>query len=262
MKEIKSDKLFPKNTFTSNLVWPPSDFQRMGKIWRIGINGNNHWSVGHILPGNYYSERFNPESPYYQAWVGMYAVDKDLWGFDSKENPSLNKQIELAIKDQNAWLQAYGAQPFTKSLSVFGSRDAEVNGHKAKIFFVELESRSDVGNKNNPNIIMGMGKYKLGRNEKYTKALIPPVYLDNKTLKELGQKDMNRIYRLRALFQRLGPYHLMKLYTIYVVWSCPFQGKTFCAYACTGGINDAAGRSNFSRVEREFLNILLNIKCH
>ena len=52
-----------------------------------------------------YSERANPVSPYYQAWVGAYVIERTD-GSLPDDVPSLARQVTAL--DQRSWLSAMG----------------------------------------------------------------------------------------------------------------------------------------------------------
>ena len=79
----------------------------MNPMWQsIGAEGVNYYTFAG--PGNLfrsYSERSDPASPYYQAWVGAY-VTKRRDGTMPEDLPAWAKQVtEL---DQRSWLAAMG----------------------------------------------------------------------------------------------------------------------------------------------------------
>jgi hypothetical protein len=85
---------------------------RMDDIWRdegIEAMGMNYYYLPKAVKGNSYSERFNPQSKYYQAWFGIYIIEM-INDMDIEKIITVNPQyvLNIAIADQNAWLRSMG----------------------------------------------------------------------------------------------------------------------------------------------------------
>jgi hypothetical protein len=116
----------------------------MNPMWRsIGAEGVNYFTFAG--PGNLlrsYSERSEPSSPYYQAWVGAY-VAKRRDGTLPQDLPAWAKQVtEL---DQRSWLAAMGdPQPLAESATPTRAGTVVVDGRTLELWHGTMRSHSDL----------------------------------------------------------------------------------------------------------------------
>ena len=101
----------------------------MNPIWApIKTNGVNYYLFAKPRTWlNSYSERSNPASPYYQAWVGAYVI-KRTDGTLPDDPQSLAWQTTAL--DQRAWLSAMGdPSPLAESSPVASAGTIAIDGH-------------------------------------------------------------------------------------------------------------------------------------
>ena len=116
----------------------------MTPVWQrdnLHACGVNYFTIGAIKNGQ--SERFNANSPYYQAWFGGYLVK-----FANPKTRTIAKHYDLAVSDQKNWLRIYGdKQPNvvvdTKKSKEIG--DITISGYKGKLYEGAIWSDTDVG---------------------------------------------------------------------------------------------------------------------
>ncbi len=90
---------------------------RMDEMWQSeGINatGQNYYFFPKPAKGHKYSERFNPQSNYFQSWFGMYTIEDADHSTYALVGSDLDPQaiFDLAIADQKGWLRSFGlSQP-------------------------------------------------------------------------------------------------------------------------------------------------------
>jgi hypothetical protein len=135
--------------------WLPLQTISLTPFWSaagLPETGTNYYSLGAPLPGSPYWERFDPNSPYYQAWFGAYVVGN--FQFASEwEKPNLQPsdisqsvaRVEaLSVVDQDAWLEGYGnTAPNTQVVP--NSTVVVPAGNGFFRVFYTLTSESDVG---------------------------------------------------------------------------------------------------------------------
>jgi hypothetical protein len=116
----------------------------MNSIWRpIGAAGVNYYTfAGPARVFRSYSERSNPTSPYYQAWVGGYVTktkDRTL----PADLPAWAKQVtEL---DQRSWLEAMGDPHPAADFSVpTAVQTIAIDGHALQLWHGTMRSHSDL----------------------------------------------------------------------------------------------------------------------
>ncbi len=88
----------PEQWLQAKAIYP------MDQVWkREGLDavGTNYFTIGDIENG--LSSRFDPLSPYYQAWLGCYIVQ-----FNKKRSWEINDHFRLGEADQKNWLRIYG----------------------------------------------------------------------------------------------------------------------------------------------------------
>lgn len=128
---------------------PPSAWvrpmkNRMNGIWApIRTTGVNYYLfAGPRTWLNTYSERSNPASPYYQAWVGAYVI-KQMDGTLSDDLQSLAWQTTAL--DQRAWLSTMGdPSPLAESSPVTSAGTIMIDGHTLPLWHGTMQSHSDI----------------------------------------------------------------------------------------------------------------------
>ena len=139
-KEIGYKLVLPKSR-----EWIPATMIfDMSPVWkRFGLNalGVNYFTIGAVKNGM--SMRFDPTSPYYQAWLGGYIVR-----FPEERTWTIDEHFELGVADQKNWLQLYGV----KNPEVYVDRSSvkyrgltKISGYKAKVYEGNIWSNTDVG---------------------------------------------------------------------------------------------------------------------
>jgi len=127
----------------------------MTSIWKkAGLNaiGVNYFTIGELK--NEISTRFDPESSYYQAWLGGYLVK-----FTNPYEWSLEDHYKLAIADQKNWLKVFGdKKPFVEIdyKSAKAIEKITIAGYKGKLYEGGIWSDTDMGNGNN-NFFLTVG---------------------------------------------------------------------------------------------------------
>jgi hypothetical protein len=116
----------------------------MNSIWQpIGATGVNYYTfAGPARVFRSYSERSNPTSPYYQAWVGGY-VTKMQDGTLPADLPAWAKEVtEL---DQRSWLAAMGDPHPVADFSVpTAAQTVVIDGHASQLWHGTMRSHSDI----------------------------------------------------------------------------------------------------------------------
>lgn len=141
---------------------PPSPFvvplkNVMNPMWQaIAAEGVNYYTFAG--PGNLfrsYSERSNPASPYYQAWVGAY-VTKRRDGTMPRDLPEWAKQVtEL---DQRSWLAAMGdPEPLAESAPPSSMGSIVVDGRTVELWHGSMRSHSDLNESADSPLAMLVG---------------------------------------------------------------------------------------------------------
>jgi hypothetical protein len=116
----------------------------MNPIWQsIHAQGVNYFTFG--APRNLlqsFSERSDPRSPYYQAWVGGY-VTKRSDGTLPTDLPMWAS--EVTALDQRSWLSAMGdPMPLADSAAATPVGNIEVDGHHLQLWHGIMLSHSDL----------------------------------------------------------------------------------------------------------------------
>jgi hypothetical protein len=88
----------------------------MGAYWNgagIPFGGMNYFLLPMPAGGNAWSERFNPDSKYFQAWIGIYTVPDSNGAIYGMQDGVLeeNAIAKLGIVDQTHWLMEFGQIP-------------------------------------------------------------------------------------------------------------------------------------------------------
>ena len=116
----------------------------MNPIWLpIQAEGVNYFTFA--APGNLlrsFSERSNPRSPYYQAWVGGY-VTKRRDGTLPSDLPMWASKVTAL--DQHSWLSAMGdPMPVADFAAAAPVGNIEVDGHDLQLWHGTMQSHSDL----------------------------------------------------------------------------------------------------------------------
>jgi len=125
--------------------------QPMNTIWKpLGIKGMNYFTFGKpkTVFSNYI-ERSNPQSPFYQAWFGVYVISSKNTCFGI-ENGKINifELGKLAEYDQRAWLNAMGDPDPQARWIGFTTLDSLLIDESNRIFYEGvIETHSDLTNK-------------------------------------------------------------------------------------------------------------------
>lgn len=116
----------------------------MNSIWQpIGATGVNYYTfAGPARVFRSYSERSNPASPYYQAWVGGYVTRTQDRTVPARL-PAWAKQVtEL---DQRSWLAAMGDPHPVADFSVpTAVQTVAIDGHALELWHGTMRSHSDL----------------------------------------------------------------------------------------------------------------------
>jgi hypothetical protein len=126
------------------LPWITPMKNEMNEIWEpIKANGVNYYMFGGprtwLTP---YSERSNPKSPYYQAWVGGYVI-KHKDGSLPEDLQSLAWQVTAL--DQRSWLAAMGdPKPIADSSPATSVGNIMIDGHNLLLWHGSMQSHSDL----------------------------------------------------------------------------------------------------------------------
>ncbi len=125
-------------------VWITPMKNQMNGIWEpIKANGVNYYMFA--KPRTWfkrYSERSNPLSPYYQAWVGGYVI-KARDGSLPADLESLAWQVTAL--DQRSWLSAMGDPgPIAESSPATRVGSITVDGHSLPLWHGIMRSHSDL----------------------------------------------------------------------------------------------------------------------
>ncbi len=141
--------------------WIPQARIDMGYIWQSeGINweGYNYFFVANAKSPNKCSERFNPNSDYFQSWFGMYTVfDKanEKYALEDGELDEI-KIINLAIADQKAWLKNFAGldthNVYIDTNVNITKEDISIDSHGGWKISGRLVSNVDVGTNNNSDL--------------------------------------------------------------------------------------------------------------
>lgn len=125
-------------------LWITPMKNQMNRIWDpIKANGVNYYMFA--KPQTWfgrYSERSNPISPYYQAWVGGYVI-KERDGSLPTDLESLAWQVTAL--DQRSWLSAMGdPHPIADSSPATRVGNITIDGHRVPLWHGTMRSHSDL----------------------------------------------------------------------------------------------------------------------
>ena len=117
---------------------------QMNEIWEpIKANGVNYYMFGG--PRTWltsYSERSNPQSPYYQAWVGGYVIKL---GNGSLPGDLQFLAWQVTALDQRSWLSAMGdPKPIADSSPATSAGNIMIDGHSLPLWHGTMQSHSDL----------------------------------------------------------------------------------------------------------------------
>lgn len=134
--------------------WTDLIKQNMETHWQsINRRGMNYFAIGKAEGENQYSNRVNPDSKYYQAWVGAYVLSGKNKLFMSMENNEINNKMEevipqlirLAELDQQTWLYATGdPNPLATTLPLSKVETVSKFGLNIPLFKAKMNSHSDL----------------------------------------------------------------------------------------------------------------------
>jgi hypothetical protein len=130
---------------------------RMDDIWQdegIDAQGQNYYFFPRPTQGHKHSERFNPQSDYFQAWFGIYTIENTNDTIYALSDDGIDAQaiIELAIADQRAWLRTLGLSQPSAELDdsvPLNVSQIEIDGRSGWKIAGTLNTNADVG-LNNP----------------------------------------------------------------------------------------------------------------
>jgi len=85
---------------------------RMDNIWQyygIAAKGQNYYFLPNPTQARTFSDRFNPQSNYFQSWFGAYTIEDSNNTTYAMSNNNINAQaiLQLSIADQKAWLISF-----------------------------------------------------------------------------------------------------------------------------------------------------------
>ncbi|HEY6515702.1 MAG TPA: hypothetical protein VIY50_06130 [Steroidobacteraceae bacterium] len=125
-------------------LWVTPMKNQMNRIWDpIKANGVNYYMFA--KPQTWfrsYSERTNPISPYYQAWVGGYVI-KTRDGSLPADLETLAWQVTAL--DQRSWLSAMGdPHPIADASLATRVGDITIDSHRVPLWHGTMQSHSDL----------------------------------------------------------------------------------------------------------------------
>jgi hypothetical protein len=125
-------------------VWITPMKNQMNDIWEpIKANGVNYYMFARPRTWlNSYSERSNPISPYYQAWVGGYVIKLTD---DSLPSDLQSLAWQVTALDQRSWLSAVGdPRPIADSSPAASVGNIMIDGHSLPLWHGIMQSHSDL----------------------------------------------------------------------------------------------------------------------
>ena len=122
------------------------DGQRLWKQWHL--RGMNYFKIARSGRHNW-SERFNPASKLYQAWLGVYVVrDSEnviRYGFEQGDEPDPERLTLAAVGDQLYWLDKSGhPSPAMTPRGQITVERTEQQGHAAWFLTGSFDTFSDI----------------------------------------------------------------------------------------------------------------------
>ena len=129
----------------------------MNAMWKpIGAEGVNYYSFAG--PSNVfrsYSERSNPASPYYQAWVGSYVTKRRDGTMPKDLTAWATRVTEL---DRRSWLAAMGdPAPLAESAPPSSAGTVVVDGRTVELWHGTMLSHSDLTDRTGSPLAMLVG---------------------------------------------------------------------------------------------------------
>lgn len=125
-------------------VWISPMKNQMNDIWDpIKADGVNYFMfAGPRTPLSTFSERSNPRSPYYQAWVGGYVIKRR----DGSVPDDLQSWAwQVTTLDQRSWLSTMGdPRPIAESGSATNVGDITIDSHRLPLWHGVMRSHSDL----------------------------------------------------------------------------------------------------------------------
>lgn len=125
-------------------AWISPMKNQMNEIWDpIKADGVNYFMfAGPRRLLSTFSERSNPQSPYYQSWVGGYVIKRRD---DSIPNDLKSWAWQVTTLDQRSWLSTMGdPSPLAESGSATNSGEIAIDGHKLPLWHGIMRSHSDL----------------------------------------------------------------------------------------------------------------------
>ncbi len=105
--------------------------------------GTNYFTMGAVKSG--LSTRYDPDSEYYQAWLGGY-----LACFKEAREWSIQDHFNLAVADQKKWLWYYNdPSPKMMFYKPISEEVIKIGDYNAKLYYWKGDSHSDIGDKYN-----------------------------------------------------------------------------------------------------------------
>ena len=150
--------------------WYPQAFNmRMDNIWQSqGINakGQNYYFFAKPTGSRTYSDRFNPQSNYFQTWFGAYTIEDQNNATYALSNNVIDAKaiIQLAVADQTAWLLSFGGNS-EPSVSIDTSVDINISRIQ-----IDVRSGWKITGRLNSNVDVGVNNSQSG----YPPLLIVP----------------------------------------------------------------------------------------
>lgn len=149
--EEKVTKIRPQFNFQSK-KWIPRPIKTRLLTAKKIMGSNSPW-IGYFFLANYENklsrciERFNPHSPYYQAWFGCYimAGKNSPPGFEN-ENYDLDMLSKIGIGDQTSWLKSFRVKdPIVEITNTKVLQNSKKYHPKAEVAFLgEMQTNSDL----------------------------------------------------------------------------------------------------------------------
>lgn len=214
-------------------------------VWkRAGMEaiGVSYFTVGDIENG--LSSRFNPNSPYYQAWVGGYVVR-----FSHPREWTVSDHFSLAASDQKDWLKQFGdpgplAIPDFTNVQEKGK--IKVSGFSGNLYKGGIWSHTDMGRAKRgiifPILMAGLAYF---------------ANKDNPKLRVMAQNFMPKWQEDLPVdsFQKIR----LEGYTAII----PISENTQVVLFGNGALfTDRSGKKydTFSKIEPEILQIIKNVQ--
>lgn len=228
----------------SNNWLPAKVIHEMDSVWkREGLNaiGTNYFTIASVRTR--LSERFNPKSPYFQAWLGGYIVK-----LSKKRKWAIRDHFKLAEADQRYWLKIYGDKKpkvHTDYSHIEELGTVVISGFKGNLFRGNIFSDIDVGG----------GKIKL-----YDRLQISglAIYFKKSNRKlNLRSQDLIPNWTKDSLLESYKNVSLRGYIAILEIDSL----TKVVLYANAANFKDKSGRehNNFAKLDKELLRLINNV---